>query len=481
MKASIKLTVLSLGLIILGCKELPDSKLDLDIGKIENGLITTATVNNKNGEFSIYERMEYYGVPGVSIAVIEKDTVRIKKGYGVRNVELKDSIDSNTMFQAASVSKPLTCLAILKMVEANLIALDSDVNMYLRDWKIDYSNYKDSTKVTLRQLLSHKSGLTVGGFQGYKNHDSLPDLISILNGTNPANNDMVKLKFEPGTDWSYSGGGYVVIQKLIEDVSGKGYPDVMDSLVLKPLKMNSSFFNPAFEDKSKNVAVGYNYDKSKVDNGWRFYPELAAAGLWTNPSDILKFIKAIGDSLNEKPNSYLTDESAKIMLDLGFFVDDKENPTVFSFRGTNKGYRCEFIGFTENDNCNGAMVMTNSYASRYLIQEILRSIASHYDWRYPFAKEIVEFTQDIDNDNLINYFEGQYQYAESKYIISLKPSDSLLLMNRHWNGNFSYLTQISDSIFIDTSTLSEYKFAFNQESNNVTLIINNKREYRKIR
>ncbi|WP_282089144.1 serine hydrolase domain-containing protein [Aquimarina algiphila] len=481
MKVSTKLMSLLLGLVILACKSDSISKMNIGIEKIENGLITTASINGKNGEYNIYKRMEYYGVPGVSISVIDKDTFRIKKGYGLRNIEQKDSIDSNTIFQAASVSKPITCFAILKMVESNLVSLDVDVNSYLKNWKIDYSNYKDSTRVTLRQLLSHKSGLSVRGFQGYENKDSIPNLISILNGTSPSNNTPVKLKFQPGSDWSYSGGGYVVVQKIIEDVLQERYSDAMDSIVLKPLKMDSSFFDPTFADKNKNVALGYNYDRSLVGSGWRFYPELAAAGLWTTPSDILKFIVAIGDSLNKKPNSLLTADSAKEMLDLGLFVDNKEEPTVFSFRGTNKGYRCEFIGFTKNGECNGAMVMTNSYAGRYLIQEILRSITRQYDWRYPFAKEPVEFIQNLTNNKPIHQFSGDYQYADSKFVFSVKPSDSLLLIERHWNGNFSYLTQISDSLFIDTSTLNEYKFVYNRENRNPILIVNNKREYKKIK
>ena len=172
--------------------------------KIENGLIMTATLNGENGSYNIYDRMDSYGVYGVSVAAIDNDTVKYEKGYGYLTSNKKHPVNDLTLFQAASMSKPITCMAILKMVEAGLVSLDRDVNEYLNNWQIDYTGYNDSTKVTLKLLLSHRSGLTVGGFQGYKRTDRIPDILDILNGIPPANNAPVKLKFEPGTNWSYS-------------------------------------------------------------------------------------------------------------------------------------------------------------------------------------------------------------------------------------------------------------------------------------
>lgn len=458
---------------LMSC-DVDKEEVSKDLPRIENGLIMSATLNGENGRYNIYDRMYSYGVNGMSVAVIDNDSVKFIKGYGHLTNEKKRPVNSKTLFQAASLSKPITCIAVLKLVEAGLLSLDKDVNDYLKNWQIDYSDYGDSTKVTLKLLLSHRSGLSTGGFQGYNSTDSIPSLINILNGQPPANSSPVKLKFKPGSKWSYSGGGYMVIQKIIEDVLGKDFNQAIDSIVLRPLKMENSFFDKTFTDTNKNVALGYNYNKSIVDKGWRIYPELAAAGLWTNPSDLLKFIQAITNSLNEKKNSFLKKRSVDKLLKMGLFLDDKKEPAVFSFRGTNKGYRCEFIGFTKNNQAYGAVVMVNSYNGRYLIQEVLRSIAKQYHWRYPFAGEVKAFNFSKPQKNTLEKIQGSFKYKERT--INIKKTDSLLLMTHTWNGRYVYIQPISSNTYIDPTNLSSYKLIA-QDS----LSVNNKRMYVRVK
>ena len=247
----------------------------------------------------------------------------------------------------------------------------------------------------------------------------------------------------------------MVIQKIIEDVLGKRYSQAIDSIVLKPLQMEHSFFDKTFVDNTKNVALGYNYDKSIVDQGWRIYPELAPAGLWTNSKDMLRFIKTVSSSLNEKKSSFLSKENAALMLKLGLFVDNEEEPTMFSFRGTNKGYRCEFIGFTQNEQIHGAVVMTNSYNGRHLVQEILRSISKQYNWRYPFADKIKEFNFSKPLDNTMDKIEGSFKNGERT--ISVEKTDTRLLMTYTWNGRYTYIQPVSDDTYINPTNLTSYK------------------------
>ena len=466
-------------LITSSCSNSP--MVNKDAYTIENGLIIATTLNGKNGNYNIHDRMDYYQVPGIGIAVLNNDTVQFVKGYGFANREKKSLVDKNTIFQAASVGKPITALAILKMAEANLISLDDDVNKYLKGWQIDYSDYVDSTYASISQILSHRSGLSRGSVAYYEIGEVIPtDEIEMLNATPPAKLEPVRLKFEPGTDWSYSGGGYTVLQKVIEDVLKMSYERAIDSIVFQPLQMSRSFFDPTFTNKNENVAIGYNYDSSPVNGGWMILTELAAGGLWTTPEDILKFITAINHSLNGQANSILKKESVEKMLNLGLFVDSEASPTIFSFRGTNRGYRCEFVGFLENGQSHGAMVMANSYNSRYLIQEILRNISSLYEWRYPFAQKPVDFTTVDFSDEIANKISGKYLSDDSRYNISIENRNNSLIANRIWNNRSVNIIQISDSVFIDPSNSEEFKFSIDKEGKYRGFIIGNKFPYKKI-
>ncbi|MEO9872503.1 serine hydrolase domain-containing protein [Ekhidna sp.] len=469
-------------LVVCPCIGQKRSKDNAVLSEIENGLTITATLNGINGNYSIQDRMEYYGVPGVSISVMNGDKIDLKASYGVSRKKDEKGIDSNTLFQAASIGKPITSFAIFRLVQSGLLSLDTDVNDYLKGWQIDYSNYSDTAKVTLRQIISHTSGLSRGSVAYYSIGEEIPDNeIDMLDANPPAKLEPVKLEFEPGTDWSYSGGGYTVLQKIIQDVLNVGFEKAMDSLVFKPLEMHRSFFDPSFSDTSTNVALGYNYDGTLVESGWMILTDLAAGGLWTTPNDILKFVSAFSTSLKGEAVGFLTKELADEMLDLGLFVDDKGTPTIFSFRGTNKGYRSEFIGFIENGRANGAVVMTNSYNSRYLIQEILRSISNHYKWRYPFAKEPKEYSVVSLDDKKLFQFKGRYKSESRDYVIELTSRDSLLMVSREWNGRFTYMNPTSDSSFVDPTTLQEFAFLRNSSNEFTRLIINGKSTYIKIK
>ncbi|WP_460970852.1 serine hydrolase domain-containing protein [Spirosoma migulaei] len=450
------------------------------VKSIENSLILSATINGRNGDYSLDERMSYYGVPGVSLAVLDQDSLCLQKGYGFADREGHKQITPSTLFQAASVSKSITAVAVMKLVEGQKLSLDNDVNQYLRNWQIDYGSYPPGTFVSLRQLLSHTAGLSVSGFSGYVPGVPLPGIVQILTGTPPANNGRVQLTTRPGEKWAYSGGGYTVIQKIIEDVLQTPYAQAIDSLVLKPLSMSNSFFNREYTyQPEQQVAVGYDYGSQRIPAGWNLYPELAAAGLWTTPTDILSFIRALAQSLAGKPKSYLSRTSADLILEegLGFFVDSKTSPTMFSFRGTNRGYRCEFIGFTQNNHSYGAMVMANSYNSRYLLQEILRSIAAQYGWRYPFAatpKDIsVVNVSGQDLDKLI----GTFRSATSNQIISIERQGGMLQGTQQWDNYSFSLQALSEHRFINPSSLQQYDFSLDSNGKVHELRVDNKMSF----
>jgi CubicO group peptidase (beta-lactamase class C family) len=232
--------------------------------------------------WTIEERMEHYGVPGVSLAVVKDFKIDWAKGYGFADREAEVPITTETLFQAASISKPTTGLAVLKGVEDGLLSLDTDVNTMLKSWQIPENEFTDSVKVTIAQLLSRHGGVTVSGFPGYTTSEDLPTLIGVLDGLPPANTPPIRVDMVPGTQWRYSGGGYCILQQLLMDTLGKPFPEIITEIVLEPVGMiNSAFEQPLGDERAPYAATAYLRGGNRGEGKWHVYPELAAAGLWT--------------------------------------------------------------------------------------------------------------------------------------------------------------------------------------------------------
>ena len=195
--------------------------------RVEQGLRPLAIVDGQpQPRWNIVERMKHFKVPGVSIAVISGGKVEWARGYGVVAMDGKP-VDTETLFQAASISKPVTALMALRLVDEGKLSLDEDVNLKLRSWKVPENEFTKTQKVTLRRLLNHSAGLTVRGFDGYAADGPVPSLLDVLDGKKPANSEPIRVEAVPGTKWSYSGGGYVVVQQLVTEVTGESFPELM--------------------------------------------------------------------------------------------------------------------------------------------------------------------------------------------------------------------------------------------------------------
>src|SRR6478735_6983144 len=234
-------------------------------------------------------RMSVYGVPGVSLSVIDGGVIVCEGAYGVRENGSPDQVTTSTLFQACSISKPIVALAMLRLVERGVLDLDADVNDVLTSWRVPPSGNWQS-RVTLRQIASHTAGLTTGGFPGYGRDDPLPRLLDVLTGTAPANTAGIRVDTLPGTQFRYAGGGTTVMHQLLEDVTGTPLPELVRDLVLAPLGMHDSHYaQPLPPDLHSRAASGHLRDGSVVPGGWHVYPEIAAAGLWTTASDLARY------------------------------------------------------------------------------------------------------------------------------------------------------------------------------------------------
>ena len=199
------------------------------IHAIENGLLPGILIAGQPvHEMKLIDRMRHYAVPGVSIAFFAQGKVQWTRAYGYADVSRMSPVTSETLFQAASISKSISALAALRLVQAGQLSLDEDVNVKLKGWKVPDNVLTKEQKVTLRRILSHSAGLTVAGFDGYPAGDPLPTITQILNGEKPANSKPVIVDTVPGTIWKYSGGGYSILQLLLTEVTGDSFPNILD-------------------------------------------------------------------------------------------------------------------------------------------------------------------------------------------------------------------------------------------------------------
>jgi len=336
---------------------------------------------------SLAELMKAYNVPGLSIAVIENFKIVDVKGYGVIAPESSSPVTPKTLFQAGSISKPVAATGALWMVEHGQLSLDEDVNKKLMTWKVPENEFTTTEKVTLRRLMSHTAGTTVHGFPGYDVDAPLPALVQIFNGEKPANTEPIRVDTVPGTKWRYSGGGVTVEQQLIIDVSGKPFPTFMRETVLDKIGMSeSSYEQPLPPARAPMTAGGAFQDGKAVHGKWHVYPEMAAAGLWTTPTDLAKFAIEIGLSKRGKSNRVLSEKMTEEMLTsvmndvgLGFFLD-KDNPGQFGHSGADAGFQALLT--MNADNGNGVAMMVDSDNGIHVMDALLRRVAKEYGWNY---------------------------------------------------------------------------------------------------
>lgn len=352
---------------------------------VETGLCNPVFIEG-DSLWTIEERMKHYGVHGVSIAVIDSFKIAWVKSYGVMDTATKQPVTDSTLFQAASISKPVFAMAALKLVEQGALQLDADVNTQLTSWKVPENAFTATEKVTLKRLLGHVAGTTVHGFAGYRHGVPLPTLINILNGEAPANSPPVVVDQVPGTAWRYSGGGYCVASQLILDVNGGTIPQHMHDLVLGPLGMSrSTYEQPLPAALAHNAASGYVPDGSMTVGKWHVYPEISPDGLWTTATDLARFVIDVQRTLATDSGRVLKRATALQMVEpfvephggVGFSLIDKRGERYFEHGGWNEGFCGDIIGHAASG--KGVVILINANQPAFMY-EVVRSVMRAYDW-----------------------------------------------------------------------------------------------------
>ena len=433
-------------------------EIEEKIARVEKNL--SGWVKTSDSNWNIQERMKYHNIHGVSIAVVNDFKLEWARGYGWADTSDKRPVTTQTLFQAASISKSLNAVGVLKLVDKKKLDLNKDINTYLRSWKFPYDTAKThSVPITVSHLLSHTAGLTVHGFPGYKWTDALPSDKEILDGIKPANTAAVRSEFEPGVRLKYSGGGTTVTKKIIIDITGKKYEEYMREEVLEPMGMVNSFFTqPPPPGSFRFLAAAYQRNGVPITGKFHIYPEQAADGLWTNPADLAKFIIEMQLSFEGQSNKVLSRELTQTMLTpimeeaaLGVFVDSMGTRKFFGHGGANAGFRCQYYGSLEGG--DGIVVMVNS-DNGAIIGEILNSVATVYAWKN-FTGQVFKRTVPVNIDTLASYV-GTYQ-LESITLQIIQKDRALFLIQDQSPPVKMYFSSPSDFFIKEVNAESQFQ------------------------
>lgn len=392
--------------------------VDQRIERVISHLLPATALEGKFGSpKTLSAQLAHYHTPGISIAVINDFKVEWARGFGVCEAGTTREVTPDTVFQAASISKPIFALAVMRLVQEEHLNLDEDVNTYLTSWRVPAIG-DWQPRITLRQLLSHTAGSTVYGFPGYPNSDPLPTTVQVLNGEPPANTDKVEVDIIPGLHFRYSGGGTTIAQQVLVDVLKRPFSEIMHELVLDPLGMtNSTYQQPLPINWLSRAATAHSLSGLPPEGKHHVYPEMAAAGLWTTAADLAKVGVELMRILRGSTPATWSQETIEEMLrpqepeqsketkeefvGLGFFASGGMSDGFHFFHnGGNEGF-VSFMRFYPYIG-KGAVILLNSEEFD-LIREVMRSIALEYQWSdvFPQEKPIITLSQ-------IDLYSGLY-------------------------------------------------------------------------
>jgi CubicO group peptidase (beta-lactamase class C family) len=382
--------------------------------QIEAGLLPAVQVKGDDTRFSLEARMREYKIPAFSIAVFDNYEVVWAKAYGFADVESQRPANEQTTFLAGSISKSVNALGQLLAVEEGIMDLDAPINEALKRWKLPENDLTRAKPVSLYMLLSHTAGTTVHGFRGYAAREKVPTIEQILDGTPPANSAPIRVDLPPGSKFRYSGGGTTITQLALEERSKKPYAEVMAARVLAPLGMTSSSFEQELgAARLAHAAAGYGPDGAAIDGKRFVYPEMAAAGLWTTPTDLARFFieiakaragksKLVSEKLAKKMTTKVADAEPVGGVALGVFLMERNSVEHFGHNGADAGFQA--VAIASLDGGRGIVMMTNSENGHRLFQEVERTIFAAYEWPGADAP-VVRFRLD---GNVRLQFVGRY-------------------------------------------------------------------------
>lgn len=432
--------------------------IDARAAQVEMSLLPAIVVRGETYEdYTISKRLARYGAPNASVAVIDGGEVVLARSWG-------ENADAETLFQAASLSKAISAAGMTAFALDKGIDLDADLTPLMKSVDIASIN-PGGTPVTLRGLLSHMAGATVGGFEGYARDGEIPSNLEVVKGSPRTNSEPVRIDPDPKSRFRYAGGGYQLAQAFIEEVSGRPFAAVMKEYVLGPAGMTRSTFDqPLPPERTSEATFGYRRDGSPIaGGGWNVYPEQAAAGLWTTPEEYARFIVALMKAKDGDASGGISPAVARELLSetgdeyrLGIVLTGDGKEERLEHLGGNEGFRTGFLAMPQLK--QGVVVMANSDVGLPIVFEITRAADAVYGWGVRTPREVELYALSPE---ALQVFAGAYALpddapGDAPYMVLTPENGRLRGSNRE--GAFFTLTPIGPDLFVDQEDDAELQF-----------------------
>lgn len=352
-----RLAIIYLSLAISGCVSIEPLAIQREA--------TDGSIPRLDGVWeNVPVAMAKHNLAGLSVAVFDNHSIIERHAFGVRSRTSPVPIDATTAFSTASISKPVTTLLCLIFDAEGEIDIDAPIANYLESWRLPQSSqYPAATQVTWRQLLMHTGGTTQHGFADYYDGDVIPSLIDSLEGRIPRYDKPIAFQFAPGSDWQYSGGGYVIVQLALEDHFDRPLRDLAREKIFSPLGLdNTTMAQPGEPGFPSNTALVHDESGAVIRTGLPITPQVSASGMWSTPSDLATFAIAIQRSLAGETVGPITPIIARAMTDV-FSLEHVGGMGMPFFRGFGFGNTDWFRHDGSNTGVNSDLMasMTGGY------------------------------------------------------------------------------------------------------------------------
>lgn len=454
-----KFTVIAL-IFIANIANTAFAQPDEHIESIESKLMPNQFLEGHLKTESIVEVMLQDNIPGVSMTFIDNGKIAWQRTYGYADLSTLSPITPQTVFAGASLSKPLTAVTAMQLVEAGKVKLDEDINRFLTSWQLPASEFTETEKVTLRHLIGHSAGVSNHVPAPYEVNEKTPTVTQMLTGKPPFTGPEITLFTTPGEQYKYSNPSYTIIQQLIEDVTETSFEAAVQSAIFNPLSMdNSSFKQPIPESLMTVRATGYSEDMTPYP--YQLFPFKGAGGVWTTPTDLATFTMTLIDDYHTQEGQLISQEmAAKVFARnptrLGFkkhYVDGSED-IIFDHWGSIPGFTSYMVGSVQNK--QALVIMTNSDDGFNLMAAIARTVAQHYGWEAIQPK--VYQQHDIDSSQFPKFSGtfGKPSGNEEQHSFIVK--NGQLALTSADESEIAVLVAVSDYKFINPATNTTFEF-----------------------